>query len=59
LICATQASDALVKKGDDLYDLNKYDESITAYDKAIKINPQDSHAWYNKSILSKHNKSNL
>jgi tetratricopeptide (TPR) repeat protein len=30
--------------------LNKSDEAIKAYDKAIEINPQDSDAWDNKGI---------
>jgi len=33
--------------------LNRYDEAITAYDRAIEISPQDSKAWYNKGTLSK------
>jgi tetratricopeptide (TPR) repeat protein len=35
-------------KGLALDDLNKYDEAIKAFDKAIEINPQYSLAWYNK-----------
>ena len=35
-------------KGLALSDLNKNDEAIKAYDKAIEINPQDSNAWDNK-----------
>ena len=35
-------------KGNALYNLNKYDEALKAYDKAIEINPQDSKAWNNK-----------
>jgi hypothetical protein len=35
------------------------DETIQAYDKAIEINPQNSKALDNRSILSKQNKSNL
>ncbi len=30
--------------------LNKSDEAIKVYDKAIEINPQDSKAWYNKGL---------
>ena len=39
---------AWVYKGNVLSDLNKFDEAITAYDKAIEINPQSSEAWNNK-----------
>ena len=35
-------------KGLALYKLNKSDEAITAYDKAIEINPQNSYAWADK-----------
>ena len=35
-------------KGLALDDINKYDEAIKAFDKAIEINPQYSLAWYNK-----------
>src|SRR5271157_4331218 len=43
-----QYSAAWYNKGRALYKLNKSDEAITAYDKAIIINPQDSDAWENK-----------
>ena len=35
-------------KGDALTKLNKSDEAIKAFDKAIEINPHDSDAWNNK-----------
>ena len=38
-------------KGVALHKLNKSDEAIKAYDKAIEINPQNSDAWYNKGLL--------
>ena len=45
-------------KGVDLDDLNKPEEAIKAYDKAIEINPQDSLSWYGKGeILVKLGKS--
>jgi tetratricopeptide (TPR) repeat protein len=45
-------------KGVDLDDLNKPEEPIKAYDKAIEINPQDSLFWYGKGeILVKFGKS--
>jgi tetratricopeptide (TPR) repeat protein len=31
--------------------LHRYDEAIIAYDKAIKVNPQDSDAWFQKGDL--------
>ena len=34
-----------------LGELNKYDEAIKAYDKAIEINPHDSDAWTIKELL--------
>jgi tetratricopeptide (TPR) repeat protein len=38
--------------------LNKSDEAIKAYDKAIEINPNDSDVWYNKGLaLDSLNKS--
>ncbi len=37
--------------------LNKSDEALKAYDKAIEINPQNTDAWNNKGdTLSKQNK---
>lgn len=36
-------------KGDALLARGKYKDAIKAYDKAIKINPQLSDVWYNKS----------
>ncbi len=44
---------SMTNKGDSRGRLNKSDEAITAYDKAIEINPNDSDAWYNKGTLSK------
>jgi Flp pilus assembly protein TadD len=41
---------SMANKGDSRGRLNKYDEAITAYDKAIEINPNDSDAWYNKGV---------
>ena len=35
--------------GDDLYDQDKYNESMQAYDKAIEINPQYAEAWCNRA----------
>jgi Tfp pilus assembly protein PilF len=37
-------------KGVDLYKEGNYNESIKAYEKAIKINPQDLDAWGNKGL---------
>ena len=44
----THRIQCLDNKGNALNNLNKYDEAIKAYDKAIEINPQNSMAWYNK-----------
>ena len=46
-----QYSAAWKNKGLALYNLNKYEEAIKAYDKAIEINPQDSAAWYNRGCI--------
>jgi DnaJ-class molecular chaperone len=35
-------------KGGALYFLGKYDEAITCYDQAIKIDPSDADVWNNK-----------
>jgi len=57
---AKQDSDGWFNKGNALSDLNKSDEAIKAYDKAIEINPQNSIAWNNKGALSTYmNKSKL
>lgn len=37
-----------IDHGDKLFVQNKYEESILAYDNAIKIDPQSSDAWNNK-----------
>ena len=37
-------------KGVALAKLNKSDEAIKAYDKAIEINPHNSNAWNNKGV---------
>jgi len=48
----------MTNKGDSLGRLNKSDEAIKAYEKAIEINPNDSDAWYNKGVaLDNLNKS--
>ena len=33
-----------------VYNLNKFNEAMKSYDKAIEINSRDSDAWYNKGI---------
>ena len=53
-----QNSNAWIVKGLALDALNKSDEAIKAYEKAIEINPYDSIAWYGKgSSLDDLNKS--
>ena len=37
-------------KGNALTNLNKSDEAIKAYDKAIEINPHNSDAWNDKGL---------
>ena len=49
--------DAWSNTGLALGNLNKYEDAMEAFDKAIEINPQDSDAWYNKRLaLTKLNK---
>lgn len=50
---ATKDSNSWDGKGIALNDLNKSDEAITAHNKAIEIDPQNSIARYNKGILCK------
>ncbi len=42
---------AWYNKGVAIGKLNKSDEALIAYDKAIEINPQNSDAWYNKAVI--------
>jgi tetratricopeptide (TPR) repeat protein len=37
-------------KGNDLLHLDKYDEAIQAYNKAIEIDPQYAYAWNNEGF---------
>jgi tetratricopeptide (TPR) repeat protein len=39
-----------VDKGNKLYSLKRYEEAITAYDQAIRINPNDATTYNNKGI---------
>ena len=34
-----------------LYNLNKPDEAIRAYDKVIEIDPKNPDAWYDKGLF--------
>jgi len=40
----------LVNKGLALYDLGKYNESVTQYNYALDLNPDDSSAMFNKGL---------
>jgi tetratricopeptide (TPR) repeat protein len=50
-----------VMKGYALHNLQRYDEAIASYDKAIEINPNDADAWHNKGTaldeLGKYNEA--
>ena len=35
-------------KGSSLYNLGLYTESLTAFEKAIEIKPENSYAWYDR-----------
>jgi len=48
---AAQSSDSWVQEGRMLTNSGKYNEAITAYDKAIEINPHNSLAWNGKGIV--------
>ena len=57
ILCApafgqTTAKD-LVEKGNALFIESKYNESIEAFDEAIKLNPQYVEAWNNKGLALK------
>ena len=39
-----------IEKGNNLYDQEKYEEAIKCYDKALRIDPKNTHAWNNKGI---------
>ena len=47
---AAQSSDSWVQEGRMLTNSGKYNEAITAYDKAIEIDPQYFEAWTNKGV---------
>jgi hypothetical protein len=47
---ATQYSGTWINKGVNIAKLSKFDDAITACDKAIQIKPHDSCAWYNKGL---------
>ncbi len=40
----------LINKGVALGYLGKYEEAITCFDNALKIDPHDLEAWYNKGV---------
>ena len=39
-----------ISKGNALYEQGKFNESITCYDNAIKLDPKNSNAWYGKGL---------
>jgi tetratricopeptide (TPR) repeat protein len=41
----------LYEKGLLLYKLERYDEAIEYYDKALEIDPKYMLAWYNKGLV--------
>jgi tetratricopeptide (TPR) repeat protein len=47
---AVQSSNAWVQEGSILTNSGKYTEAITAYDKAIEIDPRYFEAWTNKGV---------
>jgi len=47
---ATQDSGTWINKGVNIAKLGKFNDAITACDKAIQVKPHDSCAWYNKGL---------
>ncbi len=51
----------IILKGLALYNLRKYNEAMESYDRAIKIDPNNAYAWYNKGnalyALGKYNEA--
>lgn len=47
---STDASLYWFQQGLSLYNMDKYEESLNAYDKALELNPNDFEAWNNKGI---------
>ena len=41
-------SDAWFNKGNSLVKLERHEEAIECFDKAIRLNPEDYDAWHNK-----------
>ncbi len=46
-------TEALMAKGVALQNMRRYDEAVTAYDKALETNPRDAGAWYVKGMTLK------
>ena len=40
--------DALIEKGDALFDENKYDEAIEYYDRVLQVSPNDTETLFKK-----------
>ena len=34
-----------------LFPLQRHEEAIASYDKALELNPDDDQAWYNRGIV--------
>ena len=50
------SNDSLIfyNRGVALTELERYDDAISSYEKAIEISPGYADAWYNKAELLKH-----
>jgi tetratricopeptide (TPR) repeat protein len=46
--CTELSVKEVILKGLALYNLRKYNEAMESYDRAIKIDPNNAYAWYNK-----------
>ena len=49
-----ETGEIYLNKGISLVELEKYDDAILSYEKAIEISPGYGDAWYNKGELLKH-----
>ena len=45
------ASEDLVKRGEDLANNRNYDEALAYFDKAIEINPKNDYAWGDRGLM--------
>ncbi len=49
-LATAEDHDVWLEKGNELYELGRYEEAIASYDKAIEIKPDDHLVWYNRGV---------